>query len=137
MGEEANHRPEAKSVDFVLAWTDDLDRKNAAAAEKRRVFEKNLATEGLELRVQHLDKFHFVLIHAPFEVLERYCEILKLKMPIKVVETEVKEEHSFDIVDEVKSWFKYVLKFIDFDKSVFPVMENKLTAEFSRGKDYL
>lgn len=124
-------------MDFVLSWTDDLDRKNATAPEKRRVFEKNLVNEGLELRVQHLDKFHFVLIHAPFEVLERYCEILKLKMPIRLVDNEVKEEHSFDIVDEVKSWLKYILSFIDFDKSVFPISENKLCAEFSRGKDYL
>jgi len=74
-----------KSVDFVLVWTDELDKKNNEAAQKRAVFEKNLALEGLDLRVQHLDKFHFVLIHAPREVLERYCEILKLKMPIKVV----------------------------------------------------
>lgn len=84
MGEAAGDSS-SKSVDFVLVWTDELDRKHPDAAKKRAVFEKNLTTEGLLLRVQHLDKFHFALIHATNEVLERYCEILKLKMPIKLV----------------------------------------------------
>lgn len=74
-----------KSVDFVLVWLDD-NKKNAVDAPiKRELFERNLMNEGLELTEEVLDKFHFVKIHAPTEVLSRYCEILKLKMPIKVV----------------------------------------------------
>ncbi|KAL0277448.1 UNVERIFIED_CONTAM: hypothetical protein PYX00_004720 [Menopon gallinae] len=124
-----------KSVDFVLVWLE--DNKKNGAENKRTCFEGNLANEGLELTEEVLDKFHFVKIHAPTEVLARYCEILKLKMPIKVVEEEEKEEEAFDLVNEVKGWFRMIISFIDFDKKIFPTEESKLTAEFARDKDYL
>lgn len=54
---------------------------------KRQVFENNLDKEGLEL--EHHDEegvpLHFVKVHAPDEVLRRYAEILKLRMPMKMV----------------------------------------------------
>jgi hypothetical protein len=55
------------------------------AYKKREVFERHLQEEGLILeREQHL-ALHFVKIHAPVEVLGRYTEILKLRMPMKKV----------------------------------------------------
>lgn len=53
--------------------------------EKRQAFESNLESEGLMLEREQTQRIHFVKIHAPKEVLERYCEILKVKMPIKKV----------------------------------------------------
>ena len=73
-------------VDFVLVW--DSNSKCADAnSETRQVFESNLAQEGLVLsRHEHLETgLHFVKIHAPTEVLKRYAEILKLRLPMKKV----------------------------------------------------
>ena len=54
---------------------------------KREVFESNLEKEGLQ--IEYVDTpgvaLHFVKLHAPDEVLRRYAEILKLRMPMKKV----------------------------------------------------
>lgn len=82
----------ARRVDFVLAWMEPTTTRNplqvrqAEEAEtKRKVFENNLEREGLELEREQTGKHHFVKIHAPHEVLCRYCEIMKLRMPMKEV----------------------------------------------------
>lgn len=42
--------------------------------------------EGLELEKDSpIDGLYFVKIHAPLEVLRRYSEILKLRMPMREV----------------------------------------------------
>lgn len=96
-----------RSVDFVLVWKkllpsevndgDETDgsrekemeeilKKEEIRTEKREVFEENLLQEGLELERYVIDEeIHFVKIHAPLEVLRRYAEILKLRLPMKEV----------------------------------------------------
>ena len=50
------------------------------------MFEENLINEGLELEKDSpIDGLYFVKIHAPMEVLRRYSEILKLRMPMREV----------------------------------------------------
>ena len=73
-------------VDFVLVW-DSHSKCADANSETRQVFESNLAQEGLVLsRHEHFETgLHFVKIHAPTEVLKRYAEILKLRLPMKKV----------------------------------------------------
>lgn len=76
----------SKPVDFVLVWMEDQAGADAQTRQIRReIYERNLVNEGLELSYETLDKFHVVKIYAPVEVLTRFCEILKLKMPIKIV----------------------------------------------------
>lgn len=97
-----------RSVDFVLVWKklvpssdeersdvlknqelDDINLKETDRLAKREVFEKNLAKEGLELERKTVDEeVNFVKIHAPLEVLRRYAEILKLRLPMKEVSHE-------------------------------------------------
>lgn len=94
-----------RSVDFVLAWKklvpsndssksdalrhkelDEIEKKEGERTEKREVFEENLINEGLELERTVVDEeINFVKIHAPLEVLRRYAEILKLRLPMKEV----------------------------------------------------
>ena len=54
---------------------------------KRQIFESNLEKEGLQ--IEYVDTpgvtLHFIKLHAPDEVLRRYAEILKLRMPMKLV----------------------------------------------------
>lgn len=98
-----------RSVDFVLVWkklmpVDDersqalkqeeiseIAKKETARNERREVFEENLITEGLEIERNVVDdEINFVKIHAPLEVLRRYAEILKLRLPMKEVSHECK-----------------------------------------------
>lgn len=96
-----------RSVDYVLAWKnqfyyenddaqistkerEDLKHKEKSRSDKRNNFEENLIREGLELERSVVnDEIHFVKIHAPLEVLRRYAEILKLRLPMKEVSTQI------------------------------------------------
>ena len=85
-------------VDFILVWSsiekdnssfDDLE-ENQNRSIKRETFEKNLRNEGLLLENEKAPEgcangMNFVKITAPPEVLERYAEILKLRLPMKKV----------------------------------------------------
>lgn len=106
---------------------------------KREIFENNLLADGLELEVEKTQKIHFVKIHAPTEVLCRYCEILKVKLPIKKVYTENAEadQEEIKIMQGFKSFFGRPFQFIKLDPTVFPSREHELSVEFSREKMYL
>lgn len=76
-----------RSIDFVLAWKTAEERNTEEKMReiKRAIFEENLRNEGLELETEDTGDLHFVKLHAPLEVLRRYSEILKLRMPMKEV----------------------------------------------------
>lgn len=75
-----------RSIDFVLVWkvVDDATQEDINGT-KRAIFEDNLVNEGLQVERESIDQFHFTKIHTPIEVLRRYAEILKLRMPMKEV----------------------------------------------------
>ncbi|XP_055711894.1 anoctamin-4 isoform X2 [Phlebotomus papatasi] len=125
-----------RSVDFVLSYLgDDPDPINA---EKREAFQRNLMSEGLDLEIEKNQRIHFVKIHAPVEVLCRFCEILKMKMPIKKIEgSEDIIQEEFHLLDEMKSFFGKPFEFVKLDPNLFPERNNELRAEFSREKSYL
>jgi len=77
-----------RKIDFILAWDESIpSNNNEQSKRKRQVFEHNLEEEGLEL--EYVDSqgaaLHFIKVHAPDEILRRYAEILKLRMPMKIV----------------------------------------------------
>lgn len=92
-----------KSVDFVLVWKKilpredidevlkakelrDINKKEKERAERREIFEENLLQEGLKLESYVIDdEINFTKLHAPVEVLKRYAEILKLRLPMREV----------------------------------------------------
>lgn len=72
-----------REVDFVIGFHHfDIQFDHV---KKRHIFERNLAKEGLHLEADFSQSIHFIKIHAPIEVLERYAEVLKIKMPMKKV----------------------------------------------------
>lgn len=74
-------------MDYVLAYCgDDPHPRNM---ERRAIFEENLENEGLQLEREQTQRIHFVKIHVPKNVLHKYCEILKIKMPIKKVRKQI------------------------------------------------
>ncbi|KAM9301566.1 anoctamin-5 [Gastrophryne carolinensis] len=77
-----------RRIDFMLSYMDEPGKEGEKKAERRREFEMNLQKSGLELEIEdkkesESGKLYFVKIHAPWEVLTTYAEVLKIKMPIK------------------------------------------------------
>ncbi|XP_065813201.1 anoctamin-5 isoform X2 [Labrus bergylta] len=75
-----------RRIDFVLSYVDDKDGERKQ--ERRRVYESNLENVGLELETEDKTesedgKTYFVKIHAPWEVLATYADVLKIKVPFK------------------------------------------------------
>lgn len=89
-----------RSIDFVIVWrtVEDPVEENLNQV-KRAIFEDNLINEGLELERESIEQIHFTKIHTPLEVLRRYSEILKLRMPMK----EVNWSHFFFFFANIQS----------------------------------
>ncbi|XP_003372063.1 conserved hypothetical protein [Trichinella spiralis] len=89
---EMQNHIEEECIDFVLLYqfcSCDESELNSLQEEKREIFEKNLQDEGLKLTYTTEEapdgtSLNFVHIHAPWEVLCKQAEMLKLRMPIKV-----------------------------------------------------
>jgi len=94
---------QSRLVDFVLVWEDKPSNPEWSQNKKKReVFLQNLESEGLE--VEHAgpsgnNNLRFVKIHAPMEVLKRYAEILKIRMPIKKFSAEMLHSESAEGAD--------------------------------------
>ncbi|XP_076344268.1 anoctamin-1-like isoform X2 [Tachypleus tridentatus] len=75
-----------RRIDFVLVYKPSLE-KDSPHENIRQAFEVTLKDEGLELEHVHQCTIgvNFVKIHAPWDVLTRYAEIMKMKMPMKEV----------------------------------------------------
>ncbi|XP_034936380.1 anoctamin-5-like isoform X2 [Chelonus insularis] len=124
-----------KPIDFVLVYMD--TGNNVNHAERRQEFESALNDQGLELEYEHNGPLCFIKIHAPQEVLCRYSEIMKLKLPIKAISLKELEATGTDLFDDARSWFIGLFSFVQLDSQKFPKKEKTLLAEFSRDKDYL
>uniref|UniRef100_A0A3Q1F470 Anoctamin n=1 Tax=Acanthochromis polyacanthus TaxID=80966 RepID=A0A3Q1F470_9TELE len=80
-------RDGVRRIDFVLSYDDDKDGERKQ--ERRKVYEANLEKVGLELETEDKSesedgKTYFVKVHAPWEVLATYADVLKIKVPFKV-----------------------------------------------------
>ncbi|XP_059927939.1 anoctamin-5b isoform X2 [Gadus macrocephalus] len=79
-------RDGVRRIDFVLSYVEDKDEKKP---ERRREFEANLEKAGLELETEDRrdsddGRTYFLKIHAPWEVLATYADVLKIKVPFKL-----------------------------------------------------
>ena len=119
-------------MDFVLAYQ--IETTNSNNGKKREFFRKNLEKEGLQTEEETSQKIHFVKIHVPYDVLRRYCEIMKMKMPTKKIKDQehlVKKRRK--IVEYIKSFFGFVV----IDRSIFQEKEYELQYDYSKEKTYL
>ncbi|KAG5339529.1 ANO1 protein, partial [Acromyrmex charruanus] len=134
-------RDEIRSVDFVLVWDEyNGEAQTYRSVERRRIFEKNLEKEGLQLEYEQVESngLHFIKIHAPKEVLRRYAEILKLRLPMRELPgCRMPQTSSNIIIEEVNSLFRRVMNKYYVDTNIFPTMKQNFTAVYSRDKDYL
>ncbi|KAH8238234.1 hypothetical protein KR032_001355, partial [Drosophila birchii] len=121
-----------RSVDFVLAYNgeDQVEEHR----RKREIFEANLQREGLQLEHNKVQRVHFIKIHAPAEVLYRYAEILKIKVPLKPIPGQeqvfAESEHQFKSV--VSRMCRSLFSSVQLNTALFPEREPRIHLEFSR-----
>ncbi|GFO33377.1 anoctamin, partial [Plakobranchus ocellatus] len=138
-----------RRIDFVLAWSikgDNLEE----AKEARRIFEENLVQEGLHIeKDERGEEIHFAKIHAPMEVLKRYADILKIRMPMKegLSEEHIKERYadweapmaSFGTRVWQKSieLFRRLMVPFHYDQTILPRLSRPYTCPYSVNREYL
>ncbi|XP_076445347.1 anoctamin-1-like isoform X2 [Babylonia areolata] len=139
-----------RRIDFILAWNIKLGEKKKQQAEQaRELFEDNLRMEGLHLEYDRRgDEIHFVKIHAPYEVLRRYADILKIRLPVKerLVERHGKKfedmqspVHSVSVRlwEAVGGCFSKLVTPFAVDREAVPSLKRKYTCPYSCDKEYL
>ncbi|XP_030645876.1 anoctamin-5 [Chanos chanos] len=81
-------RDGVRRIDFVLSYVMDDVKDAEKKMERRKVYEANLQKAGLELETEDKSesddgRTYFLKIHAPWEVLATYADVLKIKVPFK------------------------------------------------------
>ncbi|KAJ0181435.1 hypothetical protein K1T71_003520 [Dendrolimus kikuchii] len=153
-----------RSIDYVLVWESAKDDATKPEAyEQRKIFESNLELDGLQLEreaPEDLYGLNFVKIHAPVSVLRDYSEILKLRMPMKECSKIRKSartnailnaamymskfsalkdvgEKTNTLIDQVEACWDKAMAKIRVDPDMFPERRHRLTAIYSKDKEYL
>ncbi|XP_075456791.1 anoctamin-4 isoform X2 [Ascaphus truei] len=68
-------------IDYILVY-----RKSSLQSEKREIFERNIRAEGLHMEKESSitnSDIIFMKLHAPWEVLGRYAELMNVRMPFR------------------------------------------------------
>ena len=86
---EVNKRTSREEVELVVERTEKIPAEDEKHIEEREFFEKRLEVAGLKLEreegvVTVNETVNYLKISAPWEVLNKYAEYLKFRMPIKV-----------------------------------------------------
>lgn len=124
-------------IDYVLVWTyKNTDKRRVEKENTRRIFEENLKQEGLILEwdIKEGRPHQFVKIHAPWEVLTRYAEIMKIRMPINEPPQEVSPLSLWDVMT---NQLERLLTPFQLDPKKVPPLPKKYTYPFERNKMYL
>ncbi|XP_067906491.1 anoctamin-6 isoform X2 [Heterodontus francisci] len=119
-----------RRIDFVLAYEEEQkkpgDQKRMrlilSRKRKRAFFQENLKKVGLQIEATRstLDsKIVFLKLHAPWEVLCRYAELLHIKLPL----------HSNDLKQK-SSTFNCITKIFSVDEDKIPPEPDFFTAPF-------
>ncbi|XP_073460124.1 anoctamin-5 isoform X1 [Aquarana catesbeiana] len=124
-------RDGVRRIDFVLSYLEDTGKDAEKKAERRREFEINMQKAGLELETEDKKesengKLYFVKIHAPWEVLTTYAEVLNIKVPIK--ENDMAQTYHP---------LKVMAKFFRLPEDVMNPEPDYFTASFSKQKQEL
>uniref|UniRef100_A0A1B6D2F2 Anoctamin n=2 Tax=Clastoptera arizonana TaxID=38151 RepID=A0A1B6D2F2_9HEMI len=163
-------KDDIRTIDFVLVWEKLSsvnskekcnDKVHERFIEKRNVYEKNLIDEGLEIEYDTSDDgvLNFIKLHAPLEVLRRYSEILKLRMPMKeelytsnkqnkmnpIIQATHFITQKIPVLDRKSSFMESACNFwsnffkhnVYVDQRLFPNQKHRFTAVYSRDKEYL
>ncbi|XP_073830259.1 anoctamin-6 isoform X1 [Musca autumnalis] len=125
-----------RGVDYVLAYNGSDHKLDNI--KKRETFEANLEKEGLHLERDNTQRIHFIKIHAPKEVLYRYAEILKIKLPMKKIpgQDQIYREE-YELSDSVRTCCGNIFKSIQLNPEKFPPKPKRIHFEFQRNYEHL
>ncbi|XP_065366433.1 anoctamin-6 isoform X2 [Calliphora vicina] len=123
-------------VDFVLAFSGSDHKLDNI--KKREIFEANLEREGLHLERDNTQRIHFIKIHAPHEVLCRYAEILRIKLPMKKIPGQDQiYDDEFEVSDSIRSCCARIFKSVQLNPEKFPPKPKRIYFEFQRNYEHL
>ncbi|XP_013909321.1 PREDICTED: anoctamin-6-like [Thamnophis sirtalis] len=116
-----------RKVDYVLVYEDESKRESQNTfhkkqKRKRQVYESNLISRGLQLEATKSvmdEKLIFVKVHAPWEVLCSYAEIMHIKLPLQPDDTKTH--------DSALTW---ISRFFNVDENVINPEQDFFTAAF-------
>ncbi|XP_062051090.1 anoctamin-6 isoform X1 [Lepus europaeus] len=124
-----------RRIDFVLVYEDESKKEtnkkgtNEKQRRKRQAYESNLICHGLELEATRSvldDKLVFVKVHAPWDVLCTYAEIMHIKLPLKPNDL---KSHSSAFGS--LGWFTRALRV---DESIIKPEQEFFTAPFEKNR---
>ncbi|CAG5126763.1 unnamed protein product, partial [Candidula unifasciata] len=139
-----------RRIDFVLVYKKDSNPEDEAKKQKwRRNFQASIQKEGLQLEeaervprkmfyIPTADYLpgeggyskdqttYYIKVHATWDVLTRYAEIMNFKMPLA----------ENDLINKLTScWSKCPTPF-DYDSTILPEIPDYFTASFSRSREH-
>ncbi|XP_026183123.1 anoctamin-4 isoform X2 [Mastacembelus armatus] len=124
-------------IDYILVY-----RKSSSQSEKREVFERNIRAEGLHLEKEACltnSDVIFLKLHAPWDVLCRYAELMNIRMPFRRKILYMHRRHKFmsrmeKRINKFRGWLPR--KPMKFDNDTLPDLEENesFTAPFSRSR---
>ncbi|CAB1412637.1 unnamed protein product [Pleuronectes platessa] len=124
-------------IDYILVY-----RKSSSLSEKREVFERNIRAEGLQMEKEASltnSDVIFLKVHAPWDVLCRYAELMNIRMPFRRKIFYLQRRQKFmsrmeKRVNKFRGWLPQ--KPMKFDNNTLPDLEENesFTAPFSRSR---
>ncbi|KAF1406144.1 Anoctamin-6, partial [Spheniscus humboldti] len=119
-----------RRIDFVLVYEDESkkithkrsDRKKQKG--KRQVYESGLINNGLQLEATRSvldEKLIFVKVHAPWEVLCTYAEVMHIKLPLQPSDLKTQ--------DSAFNWFSRLFRV---DENIIKPEQEFFTAPFQK-----
>ncbi|NWW06800.1 ANO6 protein, partial [Oreocharis arfaki] len=119
-----------RRIDFVLVYEDESKKMTHKRSDrkkqkrKRQVYESNLINNGLQLEATRSvldEKLIFVKVHAPWEVLCTYAEVMHIKLPLQ--HNDLKTRHS------AFNWFSRLFRV---DENIIKPEQEFFTAPFQK-----
>ncbi|KFW94251.1 Anoctamin-6, partial [Phalacrocorax carbo] len=119
-----------RRIDFVLVYEDEskkMARKRSDRKKqkrKRQAYESKLITNGLQLEATRSvldEKLVFVKVHAPWEVLCTYAEVMHIKLPLQPNDLKTR--------DSTFNWFS---RLFSVDENIIKPEQEFFTAPFQK-----
>ncbi|NXO66416.1 ANO6 protein, partial [Phainopepla nitens] len=119
-----------RRIDFVLVYEDESKKMTHKRSDrrkqkrKRQVYESNLINNGLQLEATRSvldEKLIFVKVHAPWEVLCTYAEVMHIKLPLR--------HNDLKTRDSAFNWFSRLFRV---DENIIKPEQEFFTAPFQK-----
>ncbi|XP_042713706.2 anoctamin-6 isoform X2 [Chrysemys picta bellii] len=121
-----------RRIDFVLVYEDESKNENRKKSvnkkqmRKRQAYESNLISNGLQLEATRSvldEKLIFVKVHAPWEVLCTYAEVMHIKLPLQPNDLKTR--------DSAFNWFSRLFRV---DENIIKPEQEFFTAPFEKAR---